>query len=88
MDAGSANILVSSMSAHALQYRVTVRFSPDGRLDVAGDEISVSIKAKPERGKANRELVERLAEHFRVPESGVRILSGLASRKKLVDIDA
>jgi hypothetical protein len=71
-----------------LRYHVTVRFSPDGRLDVSGDEIAVSIKAKPERGKANRELVKRLAGHFGVPESGVRILSGLASRKKLVEIDA
>jgi hypothetical protein len=69
-----------------LRYHVTVRFSPDGRLDVSGDEISVSIKAKPERGKANRELVKRLAEHFGVPEPNVRILSGLASRKKLVEI--
>lgn len=76
------------MFACALRYRVTVRFSPDGRLDVAGDEISISIKEKPERGKANRELVKRLAKHFDVPESGVSILSGLASRKKLVDIDA
>ena len=71
-----------------MEYRVTVRFSPDGRLEVAGDEISISLKEKPERGRANRELVKRLAEHFNVPESGVRILSGLASRKKLVEIDA
>ncbi len=70
-----------------MQYHVTVRFSPDGRLEVAGDEISVSIKSKPERGRANRELVKRLAEHFGVSESNIRILSGLASRKKLVDIE-
>jgi uncharacterized protein (TIGR00251 family) len=65
-----------------------MRFSPDGRLEVAGDEISVSIRSKPERGKANRELVKRLAGHFGVPESNIRILSGLASRKKLVEINA
>lgn len=70
-----------------MQYQVTVRFSADGRLEVAGNEISVSIKSKPERGRANRELVKRLAGHFGVPESNVRILSGLASRKKLVNVE-
>ncbi len=69
-----------------MKYRVTVRFSADGRLEVVGDEITVSIKSQPERGKANRELVKRLARHFGVPEQSVRILSGLASRKKLVEI--
>lgn len=69
-----------------MRYHVTVRFSADGRLEVSGDEISVSIKSKPERGKANRELVKRLADHFGVSESSISILSGLASRKKLVEI--
>ncbi|WP_415281483.1 DUF167 domain-containing protein [Candidatus Nitrososphaera sp. FF02] len=71
-----------------MQYRVSVRFSPDGRLEVAGSEIAVSIKSRPERGRANRELVKKLAAHFCVPEQSVRILSGAASRKKLVEIDA
>jgi uncharacterized protein (TIGR00251 family) len=63
-----------------------VRFNPDGRLEVSGDEISISIKSRPERGKANKELVEKLAEHFGIDENRVRIISGLASRKKLVEI--
>jgi uncharacterized protein (TIGR00251 family) len=69
-----------------LKYRVTVHFSADGRLEVTGDEITVSIKSQPERGKANRELVKRLAGHFGVSEQNVRILSGLASRKKMVEV--
>ncbi|AIC16712.1 DUF167 domain-containing protein [Nitrososphaera viennensis] len=68
------------------RYHVTVRFSADGRIEVAGDEITVSIKSQPERGSANRELVKRLAGHFGVSEQNVRILSGLASRKKIVEV--
>ena len=63
-----------------------MRFAKDGRIEVAGDEITVSIKSPPERGRANRELVKRLAEHFCVSEANVRIVAGLASRKKVVDI--
>ena len=69
-----------------LRYRVSVRFSPDGQVEVNGDEIAVSIKSPPERGRANRELVKKLAGHFGVAENHVRIVSGLASRKKLVEI--
>jgi uncharacterized protein (TIGR00251 family) len=65
---------------------VTVRFSPDGKILTAGDEIAISIKSQPERGKANRELVKKLSQHFGVPEASVRIVSGLASRKKIVEI--
>ena len=64
-----------------------MRFSPDGTMSVAGDEITISIKSQPERGKANRELVNRLSEYFGVSEASVRIVSGLASRKKIVEID-
>jgi uncharacterized protein len=69
-----------------VRYSVSVRFSPDGRLEVNGDEIAISIKSQPERGRANRELVKKLAAHFGVGEERVRIISGLASRKKLVEV--
>lgn len=64
-----------------------MRFSSgDSKIDVVGNEITISIKSPPERGKANRELVKRLAKHFDVPEQDVRISSGLHSRKKVVQI--
>ena len=69
-----------------MRYSVSVRFSSDGRLEVDGSEISISIKSPPERGKANRELVKKLAAHFNVDEGRVRIISGLTSRKKLVEV--
>ncbi|HEX2614900.1 MAG TPA: DUF167 domain-containing protein [Nitrososphaera sp.] len=69
-----------------MRYSVSVRFSSDGRLEVDGSEISISIKSPPERGKANRELVKKLAAHFNVDESRIRIISGLTSRKKLVEV--
>ena len=69
-----------------MRYSVSVRFSSDGQLKVNGDEISISIKSPPERGKANRELVKKLAEHFGVREDRIRIVSGLSSRKKLVEV--
>lgn len=69
-----------------MRYFVSVRFSSDGRLEVSRDEITISIKSPPERGRANRELIKRLAAHFGVDENRIRIISGLTSRKKLVEV--
>jgi len=69
-----------------VRYSVSVRFSSAGRIDVSGDEIAISIKSPPARGRANRELVKKLAAHFGVSEDRIRIVSGLASRKKVVEI--
>jgi uncharacterized protein len=69
-----------------VRYFVSVKFSSDGRLEVSGDEIVISIKSEPERGKANRELVKKLAAHFGVSEGRVRIVSGLMSRKKIIEV--
>lgn len=69
-----------------MRYSVLVRFSSDGKINVSGDEISISIKSLPERGRANRELVKKLAAHFGVSKDRVRIISGLTSRKKIVEI--
>jgi len=63
-----------------------VRFSSDGSLSVNGNEIVISICAAPERGKANAELIKKLAKHFKVNSGNIRIVSGLSSRKKIVEI--
>ena len=47
----------------------------------------VKIAAAPEKGKANRELIEFLAEHFGVAKSRVRIMSGETSQLKRIHVD-
>jgi uncharacterized protein len=45
----------------------------------------VSLRAAPDRGKANAALVCVLADHFKVPKSSIEIRSGLTSRRKIVE---
>lgn len=47
----------------------------------------VRLKSPPVDGKANRELIELIAEKFDVSKSQIQIKSGLSSRKKLILID-
>ena len=68
-----------------MRYDVTVEFHRDF-VRVDGSKIVVGLISKPERGKANRELVKKLAKHFKVSSSQVRIVSGLKSRRKIVEV--
>ena len=69
-----------------MRYNVTVKFNTDA-IEVDGDTITVGIRSKPERGRANRELVDKLAKYFGIPASNVRIVAGFTSRKKIVEIN-
>ena len=52
-----------------------------------GDRIKVRLTARAVDGKANEALVVFLSDHFNVPKRSVRIISGLKSRQKRVQID-
>jgi uncharacterized protein len=69
---------------------VAVKVKPNSkkpRVEQAADgSLTVYLKSPPVEGKANAELIERLAERFGVPKSRVRIRSGQLSRNKLAEI--
>ena len=51
-----------------------------------GDDYVVRVKAMPQDGKANEAVIELLAKHFKVAKSNVKIVTGLTSRNKIVDV--
>ena len=51
-----------------------------------GDRIKVRVSGRAVDGKANEALIEFLAAHYGVPRRNVRIVSGLRSRQKRVQI--
>ena len=55
--------------------------------ELADGSLSVHLKSPPIDGKANKELIELLAEKFQVTKSQIRIKSGLSSKTKLIEID-
>ncbi|HNX90792.1 MAG TPA: DUF167 domain-containing protein [Candidatus Omnitrophota bacterium] len=44
------------------------------------------VKAAPDKGKANKDLIELIADRYNVPKSHVRIVTGMTSRKKIVEV--
>jgi uncharacterized protein len=67
-------------------YHVLVKFNSDELFVIQGNEITLSIKSAPKHGKANAELLKKLSRHFKVDLSRIRIVSGMTSRKKMVEI--
>ena len=48
--------------------------------------LKVWVNSPPEDGKANTELVRILAKLFKIPKSYIKIIRGLSTRNKIVDI--
>jgi len=51
-----------------------------------GDSYKVKLKSKPHGNVANFELINLLSEYFKIPKTSIKILRGLKSRNKLVEI--
>jgi uncharacterized protein (TIGR00251 family) len=68
-----------------MKYEVNVVFYKDV-FKINGNKIIIGISSKPEKGKANLELIKKLSEYLDCSSSQVRIISGFKSRRKIVEI--
>jgi len=69
--------------------KIQVKVKPSSKTEAIGqegDSFIVQVKEPPKEGKANQAVVRLLAEHFSVPKSQVRILSGFRSRNKVIEV--
>ena len=80
------------MTADAATLRLQVRLQPRAArtriLGRHGDAIRVQVHAPPVAGAANAALIDLLADTLAVPRRAIRILHGLSSRDKLVEIQS
>ena len=69
--------------------KIQVKVKPNSRTEEVsreGDSFIVKVKEPPREGKANQAVIRLLAEHFGVPKSRVRILSGFRSKNKVIEV--
>jgi len=70
--------------------KIQVKVKPNSRseeISREGDSFIAKVKEPPKEGKANQAVIKLLAEHFGVPQSQVRILSGFRSKNKVVEVE-
>jgi uncharacterized protein (TIGR00251 family) len=76
-----------------LHVRLTPKASRSGIQEWVMDEngapcLKVSVTAVPEKGKANKALIDLLAKEWRIPKSAIAIIRGETDRNKILQIDA
>ena len=54
--------------------------------EMDGNVYVVRVKEPPVEGRANRAVLKLLAKHLGVPESRLRIVTGLTSRNKVIEV--
>ena len=71
--------------------RISVKVQPRAKktelAEKLGDAYKLRLAAPPVDGKANGECIRFFAQRFGVAQSAVRIVHGLTSRMKVVEID-
>ena len=71
--------------------RLRVKVRPNARsqsLEQGADGTWVArLKSPPVDGKANRELIELVADHFHCPRSAVAIKAGASGRMKVLEVE-
>jgi uncharacterized protein (TIGR00251 family) len=70
--------------------QIKVKVIPKSSFNMVTAELDGSLRVKltspPEKGKANKQLVEILANHYKIKKSAVKIIKGLASPQKIVEV--
>ncbi|MBM3306491.1 MAG: DUF167 domain-containing protein [Candidatus Aminicenantes bacterium] len=67
--------------------KVQPRSKSPGVEKLGGGELRVRVLAAPEKGRANREVIARLAEYLDVAPSRLKIVRGEASSRKTVRLE-
>jgi uncharacterized protein (TIGR00251 family) len=71
--------------------RLAVKVTPNaGRNVISGFKdgvLQIKIAAPPDKGKANKELIDFLSERLGIKKSAITIVKGHTSRNKIIDIE-
>lgn len=76
--------------------KISVKIIPNAKqnevvediVDLLGVRVlKVKVNQPPEDGKANKALIDVLAEYFKVKKNSVEIIAGKISRNKIVQIN-
>ncbi len=69
-----------------IEVKVEPRSSKKGISGVMDNVLKVKLTAPPVEGEANEQLIEVIADLAGVRKSDIRILRGLSSKRKVVEI--
>jgi hypothetical protein len=71
--------------------RIKVKVKPNAKKEeikkVGEDYFEIRTTAVPEKGKANKKVIEILSKYLKVSKSRIKLVRGETSREKLFEIE-
>lgn len=70
--------------------KIQVKVIPNSRKPQVKESegvLRVKVDAPAKEGKANKRLIELLAKYFSKPKSSIKIVKGLTSRNKVIEVE-
>lgn len=49
--------------------------------------LKIAVTAAPERGKANKAIINMLSKQLKIPKNSIKIVSGETSSRKIIEIN-
>ncbi len=71
--------------------RIKVKVKPNARKEeikkLDKDYFEVKTTVVPEKGKANKRVIELLSKYFKIPKSRIKLVKGETSREKIFELE-
>lgn len=69
---------------------IRARISPNSKqktiIRKSKDSFDIKVREKPQQGKANKAVIEVLAEYLNVPKQKIKLIKGFKQRNKVFEI--
>ena len=66
-------------------YKIHVELSKE-ILEIINNEIIIGVKSKPNKGDVNKEMIKKIAKHFKISTTLGQIKSWYKSLEKIIEI--
>lgn len=70
--------------------RITVDVIAGARIEkieeISKTHLKIKTQKPPEKDRANKDIIQKIADHYKVNKKNIRFISGQAKRKKIIEI--
>jgi len=70
--------------------KIRVKVKPNSRIEnikqLGPDNYEIKVSVPPEKGKANKKVIEILSKYLNIPKSRFNIIKGETNKEKLIEI--
>jgi hypothetical protein len=71
-----------------IELKVIARAKKEVVEKISDNSYRVKVSAPPEKGKANKRVIELLSKEFNVRKQDIKIISGETNNRKIIEIDS